>query len=67
MRISLVIFSSILLLSGCYRKGKPIKFEKIIFHTSMCFGDCPIYHLEVDSNKKLGNDIFGCTKINTYL
>jgi len=53
MRISLVIFSSILLLSGCYRKGKPIKFEKIIFHTSMCFGDCPIYHLEVDSNKKL--------------
>ena len=28
-----------------------IKFEKIIFHNSMCFGTCPIYHLEVDQNK----------------
>jgi hypothetical protein len=29
------------------------EFEKIIFHTSACFGDCPIYHLEVKNDKKV--------------
>jgi hypothetical protein len=28
-------------------------FKKIIFHTSMCFGKCPVYHLQVESNKKV--------------
>lgn len=27
-----------------------IKFEKIIFHTTHCFGHCPIYHLEINKN-----------------
>lgn len=29
------------------------EFEKIIFHTSACFGDCPIYHLEIKNDKKV--------------
>ena len=40
--LSMVIF-------GC-RSGKP-KLEKIIFHTSLCFGECSVYHLEVKNNK----------------
>jgi hypothetical protein len=28
-------------------------FKKIIFHTSMCFGRCPVYHLQVENNKKI--------------
>lgn len=27
-----------------------VKFEKIIFHTSFCNGNCPVYHLEVDKD-----------------
>ena len=27
--------------------------EKIIFHTSVCFGNCPIYHLQVNKDKSL--------------
>jgi hypothetical protein len=29
-----------------------IVFEKIIYHTTMCLGTCPTYHLEIDSNKR---------------
>ena len=32
---------------------KPIKLERIIFHTSRCFGPCPAYHLQIDSDKKI--------------
>jgi len=32
-------------------KDTTIKFEKLIFHTSFCFGDCPTYHLEINSKK----------------
>lgn len=28
-------------------------FKKIIFHTSMCFGRCPVYHLQIESNKQV--------------
>ena len=28
-------------------------FKKIIFHTSMCFGKCPVYHLQIECNKKI--------------
>jgi len=28
-------------------------FDKIIFHTTGCYGKCPTYHLEVDSEKNL--------------
>jgi hypothetical protein len=28
-----------------------LKFEKIVFHTTECFGTCNVYHLQVDSLK----------------
>lgn len=31
--------------------GNDFKFEKIIFHTTECYGFCSVYHLEIDSNK----------------
>jgi hypothetical protein len=34
-----------------YLVDNTIQFEKIIFHTTFCYGSCPIYHLEIDSNK----------------
>lgn len=33
--------------------SKAFKFEKIIFHTTLCFGNCPTYHLQVDNDKKI--------------
>lgn len=30
-----------------------IKFDKIIFHTTECYGTCPVYHLQVDKSKQL--------------
>ncbi|MFD2824451.1 DUF6438 domain-containing protein [Lacinutrix iliipiscaria] len=32
---------------------KSFVFEKLIFHSSSCFGSCPIVHLEISSNRKL--------------
>ena len=28
-----------------------LKFEKIVFHTTECFGTCSVYHLQVDRSK----------------
>lgn len=50
--IRIIIFAFILALSTC-EHSKNIKFEKFIFHTSMCFGTCPVYHLEVNNEKEL--------------
>jgi hypothetical protein len=30
---------------------KSLKFEKIVFHTTECFGRCNVYHLQVDSSR----------------
>ena len=30
-----------------------IKFEKIIFHTTECFGSCPVYHLQIEKSKAI--------------
>lgn len=30
-----------------YATDEDINFEKIIFHTTHCYGSCPIYHLEI--------------------
>lgn len=30
-----------------------VKFEKIIFHTTECFGTCPVYHLQVDNSRQV--------------
>jgi hypothetical protein len=40
-------------LGNCNQANKKIKLEKIIFHTSECFGACPTYHLQVDGDKSL--------------
>lgn len=34
---------------GC--SNQKIKLDRIIFHTSQCFGTCPVYHLEVKSDQ----------------
>lgn len=34
-----------------YAVDNDIKFEKLMFHTSDCFGTCPTFHLEIDSLK----------------
>lgn len=50
-----ILLSLIVLISttSCFKSDKSIAFEKIIFHTSMCFGTCPTYHLEVDEAKNM--------------
>lgn len=30
-----------------------INIEKVVFHTSGCFGSCPTYHLQIEKNKKV--------------
>lgn len=50
------MFVVVLMLSlviSCKTTNKEIKFDKIIFHSSACFGMCNTYHLEIDSTKKV--------------
>ncbi|MEO5645645.1 MAG: DUF6438 domain-containing protein [Bacteroidia bacterium] len=56
------LFLCITFLFGCATTNKPptpeatttpAPFEKIIFHTSQCFGTCPVYQMEVDGNKNM--------------
>jgi len=42
----------LLLFASCNNVGKS-QFEKIIFHTTRCFGACPIFHLELNKDKKV--------------
>lgn len=56
-KILLILLLS-LLFSNCgesykYKTEPTSAFEKIIFHTSECFGTCPTYHLEIDSDKRV--------------
>jgi hypothetical protein len=48
--ITLIFF--IFAFGGC-RHYEKVKLDKIIFHTSRCFGSCPAYHSQIDSNKTL--------------
>lgn len=34
-----------------FAQSKPPKFEKLVFHTGVCFGFCPVYHLEIQRNR----------------
>ncbi|WP_443092815.1 DUF6438 domain-containing protein [Chryseolinea sp. T2] len=53
MTLRLIILGlSILIFDGCRRYEK-VKLDKIIFHTSRCFGSCPAYHSQIDSNRTL--------------
>jgi hypothetical protein len=40
---------TIKLIKQIYAIDTSIHFEKIKFHTTHCYGHCPIYHLEIDS------------------
>jgi len=42
----------IVLFVNCKTTNKELKLEKIIFHTTGCFGNCNTYHLEIDSNRQ---------------
>ena len=34
-----------------FKIDNSLKFEKIVFHTTECFGRCNVYHLQVDSSR----------------
>lgn len=44
-----IVFASIL---GCSSPEK-ITLEKIVFHSSRCFGSCPAYHAQIDHDKTI--------------
>lgn len=50
-RISILVF--IILLASCKpaQETDTFKFDKIMFHTSACFGTCPSYHMEVRKDR----------------
>ena len=41
------------ILFSCASKKNDKGFEKIILHTSKCFGTCPEYHLELNQKKEI--------------
>jgi hypothetical protein len=50
MRLITIFIISVLCFIGS-RKPEKIRLERIVFHTSRCFGSCPAYHSQIDSNK----------------
>ncbi|UUV20460.1 DUF6438 domain-containing protein [Paenimyroides aestuarii] len=51
-RLLLLIFL-LLNIYGCDQNKTNISFEKVILHTEMCLGTCPIYHLEINNDKQI--------------
>lgn len=49
--ILIIIFTHFLI--SCSTRKINSRFEKMIFHTSECFGTCPEYHLELNHNKEI--------------
>jgi hypothetical protein len=66
------LFFSLLLfltLSACGQTNKTPGFEKIIYYTSMCFGTCPTYHLEVNADKSFklfAEQVFKTNGVSPY-
>lgn len=56
MKSLLSLLALILLLSSCNTTQKtPVAeagFDKLIYHTSVCFGFCPVYHLEIQRDRQ---------------
>jgi len=56
-----------------FNKDKSITFEKIIYHTTSCFGSCPTIDLEIDSNRNVylkgqfykGNSMFEIDSVSS--
>jgi hypothetical protein len=46
-----VLLAIFIFLTSEAQEDKSFKFEKIIFHTTGCFGTCPTYNLEIDNDK----------------
>lgn len=46
-----LIFTTIFF--SCASQKNTINFEKVVYNSSRCFGDCPIIHLEVKKDKTL--------------
>ena len=44
-------FLFLTLLFSCKPKQDYFQFEKIVYHTSACFGRCPVVHLEITKDK----------------
>ncbi len=49
--LCLIIASQLVI--SCATKKVEDRFEKIIFHTTKCFGTCPEYHLELNKNQEI--------------
>ena len=43
----------LLVLISCKSAKTDFKFDKITYHTSACFGFCPVVHLEVNADKSI--------------
>ncbi|TDW51446.1 hypothetical protein EV144_101121 [Flavobacterium sp. 270] len=52
MKITTIVLSFLLLIS-CASEKPPVDFEKIIFFTSPCFGNCPLLNLQVNKDKSI--------------
>ena len=50
MKNIITILFAMLSLYNFGQDNNKIKLEKIIYHTSSCFGNCPTYHLEILKN-----------------
>lgn len=52
MKTTITLLLAVILFS-CSGQKDTVKFEKVIFHSSRCFGDCPVIHLQVNKDKSL--------------
>jgi hypothetical protein len=52
MKTNLLLILIIFFLS-CSPKKETVNFEKIVFHTSPCFGNCTIINLQVNKDRSL--------------
>ena len=48
----LLALGLLVLLMG-FKPKDSFRFGKIVFHTTECFGACPVYHMEVNNKKEI--------------
>jgi hypothetical protein len=51
MKIKIVLVVLFVWIAASCKQQKKINFDKIVFHSSFCYGECPVYHLEVTGSK----------------
>ena len=51
--VLLCVFAALTGMAQQQSKKQKICFEKIIFHTTACYGSCPVYHMEVNAKKQI--------------